>query len=220
MQRKIKVAVVDDQQLFKQGIVSLLSEYSDLKVLFEAADGKELLHILKTKKPDVILLDLEMPNMNGIDATVKIRELYPYIKIIILTMHNNEEFVLDLFKKGAHGYLLKNQEIDVVVDAIYTVMDKGIYLNPKISEKLASGLLKSNLLNEPLKAPSFSEKELRIIELICKGMTNKEMADDLALSVRTIDGHCERIFQKAGIKNRAGMAVYALKNRLVVKSFD
>lgn len=219
MKRKIKLAVVDDQHLFRKGIVSLLKEFEELSVLFEAENGQDMLDQLKTKAPDVVLMDLEMPVMNGIEATKALKERYPQIKIVILTMHNDEEFVADLLKKGAHGFLLKDQDIEVVVDAIYAVLEKGHYFNPSISEQLAKGLAKSSNASPSFNKPAFTERELEVISLMCKQLTNKEIADRLMASVRTIDRHRENILLKTGAKNRAGIVLYAMQHQLVSKDF-
>src|SRR5882757_3636233 len=115
----IKVAVVDDQQLFRSGVVSLLKDYEELKVIIEASNGRELMEQLKRQSPHVVLLDIEMPEMNGLEAAQLLKDKYPQIKVIILTMHNEEEFIFDLITKGAHGFLPKDKSVEEVVDAIY-----------------------------------------------------------------------------------------------------
>lgn len=219
MKNKIRVAVVDDQLLFRKGIISLLGEFDELTVSFEAESGNELMDKLKTHVIDVVLLDLEMPIMNGLEATKLMKEKYPQIKIIILTMHNDEEFVVELLQKGASGFLLKNQDIEIVVDAIYSVIETGFYYNSTISEKLAHGLVNGHQVSSILGQSKFTDNELKVIELVCKQNTNKQIAEILNLSVRTVDGYMERIFTKTGMKNRTGLVMYAVRNKLIVKGF-
>ncbi|MDP2384799.1 MAG: response regulator transcription factor [Bacteroidota bacterium] len=219
MKRQIKIAVVDDQHLFRKGIVSLLKEFNELHVVFEAEHGKDLLDKLKTEIPDVVLMDLEMPVLNGIETTKALKEKYPQIKIIILTMHNDEEFVADLLIKGAHGFLLKDQDIEIVADAIHAVIEKGHYFNASISEQLAKGLAKNIHTIPSFNKPTFTDRELEVMSLMCKQLTNKEIADRLLTSVRTIDRHRENLLLKMGVKNRAGIVLYAIQNNLVSKDF-
>jgi two-component system response regulator DegU len=210
--RIIKVALVDDQPLFRAGIHSLLKEFDDLHVVMEASNGKELLDLMKRQKPHVILLDIEMPEMNGVETTVHLKEKHPDVKVIILTMHNEEEFIFDLISKGAHGFLPKDKSVEEVVDAIYAVIEKGKYYNEEIMDVMVKG---SKGLVKSLQLSSLTEREIEIIKMICRQKSNKEIADIMGISARTIENYRTTILLKTGTKNLAGMVLYALKNKLI-----
>ena len=210
--RIIKVALVDDQQLFRAGINSLLKDYDDFQVMLEAVNGKDLIEKLKYQKPHVVLLDIEMAEMNGVETTVFLNQHYPEIKIIILTMSNDEEFIFDLISKGAHGFLQKDRSVEEVITALYSVIDKGKYYNEEITDILVKG---SKGLVKDLQLKSLTEREIEIIKMICKQKTTKEMADILKISVRTMENYRTAILDKTGAKNLAGVVLYALKNRII-----
>jgi DNA-binding NarL/FixJ family response regulator len=210
----IKIAVVDDHSLFRAGLVSLLKDFEELRVVMEASDGVELFEQLKSKAPHVVLLDIEMPGMNGIETTRLLRERFPSVKIIVITMHNEDEYIFELISKGAHGFIPKNKTVDEVVDAIYSVMETGKYYNEKIAAALAhgsQGLVKS--MNLPLW--ELTAKEIEVLKLVCKQKTNKEIADVLGIGTRTVETHRTSILHKTGTKNTAGLVIYALKRKLV-----
>jgi DNA-binding NarL/FixJ family response regulator len=221
---KINIAVVDDHDLFRSGIIALLKDYDDMNVVMQAGNGKEFLKQLNhavehTKQkqilPDVVLLDIQMPQMNGMETTVELQLAYPNMKIIILTMHNEEEFIFDLMNKGASGFLAKDKSVDMVVDAIYSVMEKGIYFNQQIIAAIVKGAqnkIKTPKLKEEI---NLSDRELEIIQLVCDQKTNKEIASLLELSSRTIESHRKAIAAKTSTKNTAGLVLYAIKNNLI-----
>jgi DNA-binding NarL/FixJ family response regulator len=215
MKKSIKLAVVDDQHLFRKGLISLIKEFEEIDIVIEASNGSELVEKLKTKKPAVVLLDLEMPVMDGIETTEFLQRKYPEIKILILTMHNEEEIILHLLEKGAHGFLLKDQPIETLVDAIYAVIENGYYFNDHISKVMVKGLVRTQKIKPNFHEVRLSEREIEVVKLICKEYTNKEIADKLFISVRTVDGHREKILQKTKAKNTVGIVMYAIKNNLL-----
>ncbi|MES2140921.1 MAG: response regulator transcription factor [Bacteroidota bacterium] len=215
MNLKKTIAVVDDQFLFRQGLISLLKEYDELDVIMEASNGKELLEKMKEKRPDVVLLDLEMPLMDGIETTIAIKNRYPKVKIIILTMHTDEEFIIHLLQKGASGFLPKDKDIEVVVDAIHSVIENGYYFDGHVSNTMLKGLVSSKKINPSFSNQYLSEREIAVVNLICKEYTNKEIADKLTISPRTVDTHRENILLKTGAKNTAGIVMYAVKYNLL-----
>lgn len=215
MKTKINLAVVDDQHLFRQGMVSLLKEFKELAVMMEASNGKELIAQLQHQMPDVILLDLEMPVMDGIETTETLKSKYPGVKIIVLTMHNEEEMIVHLIEKGVHGFLPKNEDIEIVVDAIYAVRESGYFFNEHVSKAMIRGLMNSKKIKPSFNPVKLLDKELEVIKLICKEYTNKEIAEILSLSNRTIDGYRERILKKIGAKNTVGIVMYAVKNGII-----
>jgi DNA-binding NarL/FixJ family response regulator len=214
MRFKKTIAVVDDEYLFRRGIISLLGEYKQVEVLFEADNGKDLLDKLKVRKPEVILLDVEMPVMDGVEATEKIRERYPDIKIIILTSSRSTELMYTLMEKGANAFLTKNTETKVITKAINEVIEKGFYFDYEISKALANGIIQKGKQKTPPSYNKLSNREMEVIRLICQQFTNREIADKLCLSPRTIDTYRESILEKTGCKNAVGVAIYAVKYKL------
>ncbi len=217
MSSKINIAVVDDQQLFRQGMISLLKEFKELNILFEAGNGEELMEKLRVKetKPDVILLDIEMPEMDGMEATTLLKLKYPEIKVVILTMHDEEEMIIHLIESGAHGFLPKNEDIEHVVDAIYAVHENGYYFNDKISRAMVNGLVSTKKIQPQFKATELSRRELEVLELICKEYTSSEIGEKVGLSARTVDNHRLNILKKIGARNTVGIVMYAMKKGLI-----
>jgi DNA-binding NarL/FixJ family response regulator len=217
---KINIAIVDDQQLFRQGMISLLREFKELNIVFEAANGEELMEKLKSKEPQpsVILLDIEMPVMDGFETAALLKQKYPDIRIIILTMHDEEQMIIHLVEVGAHGFLPKNEDIEHVVDAIYAVHENGYYFNDKISRAMVKGLVRTKKIQPKFKSPGLSERELEILELICKEFTSIEIGDKVGLSARTVDNHRLNILKKIGARNTVGMVMYALKKGLITEN--
>lgn len=215
--RPIKVAVVDDQQLFRQGLISLVKEYGDMEVVTESSNGYEFIESLKRRKPHVVLLDVEMPEMDGAEVTEYLNKKHPEIKIIILTMHDDDQLVFHLAKKGAHGFLLKDSDIETVADAVFMVIDGRTYFREDISDKLLGGMIRlSNTSSLPgLGDISLSDREREILKLICREHTTREISKMLAISTKTVEGHRERICQKINARNVAGMVKYAIKHNLL-----
>jgi DNA-binding NarL/FixJ family response regulator len=214
MKFKKTVAVVDDEFLFRKGLIKILSEYKHLEVIMESENGKDLTEKLKVRQPDVVLLDIEMPIMNGIETTEFIRKRYPHLKIIILTSYATKELMFSLVKKGANAFMSKNTEIKIIIKAIDQVVDKGFYFDYEISQAMATGIMELNKPKPEFTTPKLSNRELEVLKLICKEHTNREIADILCLSPRTIDTYRESIFQKTGSKNAVGVAFYAFKHKL------
>lgn len=215
MKLPIRLAVVDDHALFRKGLIALIKDFPEFEVVIEASNGEELLEQLKKKKVDVILLDLQMPIMDGIETTERLQGKSLETKIIIITMHNEEGFIHHLISKGANGFLLKNSDMEVVADAIYGVLENGYYFNDRISRAMVKGLIESKKIRPTFKEVSLSEREIEIIRLISKELTNKEISEKLIVSVRTIDGHKERILQKTKAKNSIGIVMYAVRHNLL-----
>ncbi len=214
---KINICVVDDQQLFRQGLISLLKENKQFNILFEAGNGQELFDTLKTKStlPDVILLDIEMPVLDGVETTIRLKTKYPEIKIIILTMHDEEEMIVHLIEKGAHGFLPKNEDIEHVVDAIYAVHQNGYFFNDRISKAMVKGLLNSKKIKPNFNDADLNERELEILRLLCKEHTSPEIGEKMHLSTKTIDNYRLSLIKKLGVKNSIGLVMYAVKKGLV-----
>ncbi len=220
MMRKIKLALCDDHNLFRVGMASILTQVPDFDLVLEAANGQELIDKIARKTPDVVLLDLQMPVLDGTATADFLRENHPLIKIVILTMHDEDRMVLHLLEKGVSGYLLKDADPGEVEKAIRKVMDDGVYLNDFVSRAM---LRKMTNTSTVVKQPStfynskvlLSEREKEVLKLICEGLSTAEISEKIFLSPRTVEGHRLRILEKTGTKNTAGMVAYAFKNNLV-----
>ncbi len=215
---RIRVAIADDHKIFRSGVINTLTPYENISVVFEAEDGEHLLQIMQEQQPDVILMDLKMPRMDGIQATVKVREKYPQVKVIILTMYEDDNFIVHLVENGANAYLLKNSEPEEIYEAICTTFDKGFYFNENVNLALLKKVLHKN--KQQFK-PTFknevqlSERELEVLKLICNEYTTQEIADQIFLSSRTVEGLRQKLLEKLSVKNTVGLVLYAFRNGLI-----
>lgn len=213
--KRIKIAIVDDQHLFRRGLKSLISEFNEMQVIMEAENGKDFIDQLGKKMPDVVMLDLEMPEMDGTQTLAYIKAKYPDMRVLILTMHNEQPIVAHLVEHGAHGFLLKNDGIETIIDAIHSVMDTGYYFDDRVSRALLTRLITGEKIKPKFNKVALSDREVQIIQMICDEYTNREIAEKLKLSVHTVEGHRELIREKINAKNTVGIVMYAVKNGLV-----
>lgn len=210
--KRISVALVDDHALFREGVTLLLSKVEGLELIYDASSGAGLLEKLKEQVPDVLLLDLDMPGMSGIDTFKIVHEEYPELKVLILTMHNETRMIAYLMELGVNGYLLKDTDRDELKKAIVTVYEQGMYYNKSTSEAMLQGLKRKNK-NPPKLGQKImlSRREQEVLNLIAEGMTNREIADKLFVSNRTVDGHRTNLLQKFEINNTAKLLMKALR---------
>ena len=214
--KKLDIVVTDDHKLFRKGMAALLSDLEVVNEIYEAGNGVELIELLEktVPRPELVLLDLNMPQMDGFTATQKIRRKFPGVKIIILTMEDDEQFILHLIDSGINGYLNKSAELDEVEMAIKKVMATDYYFPQEIS-----GLIYRNLKNfgkSKIKITvEFSEQEKQVLGLICRQKTTHEIAEDMNLSIRTIEGYRKKLLAKTGMRNIAGLVIYALKHKVI-----
>lgn len=208
----VRVIIADDHAIFRDGLKHALSSEENIKMVGEAADGKELVQLVVDHSPDVILTDIRMPVMDGISATKKILEICPEVSIIGLSMFDDEGHIVDMLEAGARGYLLKNADKIEIIEAINTVFQGELYYCKHTSFTLAK-MISSSKFNPHKKREKFefSERELEIIHLICEQLTNKEIAEKLYLSTRTVEGHRLKIQEKMHAKNTAGIVITAMK---------
>lgn len=213
---RIRYMVADDHSIFRQGLKLALNDDPALDFLGEAADGAELLAKLESINPDVVLLDLKMPRIDGIEATREIKQRYPQVKILILTMHDDEQFILHLLEIGAHGYLLKNVDADEIKLAMHAVYENGCYFSDHVSRIMLKTLVqKSKTTPQFKKEIVLNDRELDVLHLICEGLTAVEIGKQIYLSHRTVEGIRASIQEKIGVRNNAGLIMYAFKNGIV-----
>ena len=208
----IRVIVADDHEIFRDGFRALLKKQQDIELVAEAENGKELLELTQKFKPDVVITDIKMPKSDGIQATRILEEKYPHIGVIALSMFDEENLIVEMLEAGAKGYLLKNAAKDEIIEAIKTVFHNGTYYCHHTSNRLAQ-MIASSKFNpyRKSKTPNFNEKEIEIIQKICEGLSSRNIADTLHLSIRTIEGYREKIQEKMKVHNTAGIVVYAIK---------
>ena len=215
MKLPIKIAVVDDHALFRKGMIALLKDFKQLEVVIEAENGEDLLEQMKKKRVDVILLDIQMPKMDGIEATERLQYRGLDTKIIIITSHNEDGFIQHLLSKGANGFLLKNQDIEIVVDAIYGVLENGYFFNEKVSKAMVKVLVHNGQIKPLFKKTTLTERETEIVILMSREFTSKEIADKLGITFSTVNGHKERIVQKTKARNSVGIIMYAIRHSII-----
>jgi len=206
---KIHIAIIDDHTLFRNGVASLMGEFEELKVVFEAENGEQMQQMLTNHPaPHVILMDINMPVMNGYDAARWLRDKYPQIKILALSMFEDDKAVIRMIKSGASGYVLKESRPRDLLEAIKTIAEKGVYINDLVSGKLIRSVTTAD------DAPALTPKELEFLKLCCSELTYKEIADQMYVSPRTVDNYRESLFQKLNIKSRTGLVLYAIQNEI------
>jgi len=210
---KYKVAIVDDHKLFREGLKLLLSNINYIDSVIEAENGKVFLDNLDDSKPDIVLMDIDMPEIDGVEATQHAIRRFPDLKVVALSMYGDDAYYYKMIDAGAKGFLLKNSEFDQVKEAIKTVLDGSNYFSEELLYSLIKGF-KSNQ-KEWSNGEELSEREQEILYLICKGFSNIEIADKLFISKRTVDNHRANILFKTNTKNTASLVVYAIKNKLV-----
>lgn len=212
----IKIVIADDHEMFRDGFKLMLTKQPSIQLLGEAENGRELLQLTQSLQPDVVVTDIKMPIMDGIEATQKIKTLFPEMGIIGLSMFDEDDLIVDMLEAGAKGYLLKNAGKEHIVEAIKTVYDGDPYYCKTTSNKLTQMIAKSKYNPYTRKEKiEFTDREKEIIELISKEYSNKEIAEKLFLSIRTVEGHRLKIMEKTGVKNTVGLVVYAIKNNLL-----
>lgn len=207
----IKIAIAEDHELVRQGMVSLLKDEPRIEVVFAASNGQELIDQLPKSGVEVILLDLEMPTMNGYQALKAINERYENVRVIIISMFYADEFISESIGNGARGFLPKNCDIEKVVDAIHAVKDHGYYFDDKISRALLVKLLSQGQRESSFSKINLSKREIQIVELICEGKQNREIGEVLFISTRTVETHRKKIAQKTNAKNVAEVVIYAIR---------
>lgn len=211
---KIKIAIVDDHKLVSKALENMISFNPNFEVLLTCYNGQDLLDKLQKaqKMPDVILMDINMPIKNGIETTAIVSKLYPNLKVIALTMEDNESTIIKMLTAGAKGYLLKDMSPDILFDAIDIVHHKGIFYTDLVTQSLLK--IKTEEKQMLDLAETLKERELEFIKLACSELTYKEIAEKMFLSPRTIDGYRDSVFVKLNVKTRVGIVLFAIKHNL------
>lgn len=212
----LNVIIADDHALFRAGVKTALSLKKDIRIIGEADNGQQLLHLLKHLEPDVILLDIQMPVMDGITALPEIKKLYPGVRIVMLTMHNDQSMISRLMELGANAYLTKNSDSEIIYEAIRTCYTNEYYFNDLTNKALLDGLRTKR--NADTFAPAevkLSDKEKHILKLMCDEKSTKEIADLVALSPRTVEAIRDKLKSKTGVKSLAGLIMYAVKSGII-----
>ena len=210
----INILLVDDHKILRDGIRSLLKEYGDMEVVGEAANGRTALTLVNELSPDIVIMDISMPDLNGIDATRRINSEFQGVKVIALSMHYDKQFVSEIFKAGATGYLLKDSAFDELEKAIRIVMDGNTYINPQVGSLVVESLI-SQPTGQSHKAFSLlTEREREVLQLIAEGRSTKQIASDLHVSAKTIESHRRQVMGKLNIRNIAELTKYAIREGL------
>lgn len=214
----IRVAVAEDQALFREILVARLKEFEEIEIVCEATNGKELIEqIAQQQAPDIdiVLMDLNMPQMNGMDATKHLRNHYPAIKIIILSVYAEPQYIAAMVEQGVNGYIVKNALFSEVKDAIHNVHVNGFYFNQDVLKAMQTGMMLKKPKTLALdNADMLTLREKEVLQMICQEYTAAEIADKLFISKRTVDGHRNNLLLKTGCRNTAGLVLYAIKNNL------
>jgi DNA-binding NarL/FixJ family response regulator len=209
---KIKIIITDDHQLFRNGLKILLNSFPDFEVTGEASNGEEFLKLIQSVNADIALMDINMPEMDGIEATKRGLKLIPGINIIALSMYGEEDYYYRMVDAGAKGFLLKDSDIKEVREAILTVVKGGSYFS---QELLYHVIQKIKHREQESKAANLSKREKEILTKICEGLSNQEIADTLFISKRTVDKHRANLLGKTNSKNTASLILFAIKNKLI-----
>ncbi|MDQ0231443.1 response regulator transcription factor [Metabacillus malikii] len=220
---KTKIVIIDDHQLFREGVKRILDFEPSFEVVAEGDDGEEALEIVETHKPDVVIMDINMPKVNGVEATKQLIEANPETKVIILSIHDDENYVTHALKTGARGYLLKEMDADTLIDAVKVVADGGSYLHPRVTHNLvnefrrlatANGQASSQPLQPEIRRPLhiLTRRECEVLQMLADGKSNRGIGEALFISEKTVKNHVSNILQKMNVNDRTQAVVVAIKN--------
>ena len=213
MEKKVRVVIADDHEIFRKGLKNVLSRIKYVDLVGEAVNGKEVINIVKRKNIDIILMDIEMPEMNGIEATRRILTIRPDVKVVALTMFNDEQYIQDMLDAGASGFLLKSITKQILDKAIRTIAEGNNYYSDELFSfftKKVAGEKSSKDIELNL-----TKREKEILQLICEGLNNEEIAEKLSISERTVIGHKSNLLAKTNCKSTPSLISYSIKNHLV-----
>lgn len=210
----IRIVIADDHEIYRKGFEVLLKKNHEMKIIGEAYNGENLLELIAEKNPDVVITDIQMPVMDGVEACKRIKKLYKDLPVIALTTYNDENLIFDMLDAGAEGYLLKSTNTEELVKAINLVLNGGTYFHPDTYQKVKNMMAKKNQFFNA-KPIDFTDRENQIIMLTCKGLSSKQIGTHLNISSRTVEGHKTRIQEKIEGKSVVDIVVYAIKNKII-----
>lgn len=213
--KKLKICIVDDHKLFREGLKLLLSTQDFVRHIYEASSGKEFVENLPLMECDVVLMDIEMPEMNGIEATEKALHLRPGLKVIVLSMYGDEQYYYKMVDAGVKGFVLKSSGIEKVITAIHQVAAGENYFSEELLMNILNHMREGNKPETEIPDNEISERELEILYHVCLGLSNQEIADKLFISKRTVDKHRANLLSKTGCRNTAALVMYAIKNKMI-----
>ena len=209
----IKIMITDDHSMIREGLKNLLELDGDIEVIAEAVDGEDCLDKLLTVTPDVLLLDIDMPKMNGLEVLKKLKERKSKVKVLVLTVHNETEYLMKAVEIGINGYVLKDSESAELKKAIYAINDGENYIQPSLIPSLNSKMIEKN--EDEIKIESLTKRELQVLKELAIGKFNRDIAKEMEISERTVKNHISSIFKKLDVTDRTQAAVFAIKNDLI-----
>jgi two-component system response regulator NreC len=214
---KIRVLLVDDHGVVRSGLRMLLENEQDIEIVGEASGGLQAIELVKQQRPDIVLMDVQMSDMNGIDATREIKRLYPETAVLTLTMYENEQYLLEMLKAGASGYIPKRAAPDELVEAIHTVQQGNVFLYPTVANLLVQNYLdmQDAIVEEDEGVDLLTSREREVLVHIAEGLTNPEIAQKLYISAKTVDRHRENMMQKLNVHSRIDLVKFAIKSELI-----
>ncbi len=211
----IEIMIADDHRVFREGIVSILENAGEIRVIAQAQDGKDVMEKLKQLKPELILMDISMGGAGGIETTRLVRQQYPEIKILVLSMHSESSYIVKMLEAGASGYLLKDAGSGELINAIKAVAEGHTYFSSQVSATLVDQLVKGKKPADRKDGIPLTKREVEVLRLIAEEYSNSEIAEKLFISPRTVDTHRRNLLEKLEVKNTAGLVKYAIKHGLV-----
>jgi DNA-binding NarL/FixJ family response regulator len=214
----IKVVLVDDHMVLREGLKTLITAQPDMVVVGEAGEGEAALGQLELWRPDVVIMDISMPGMNGIQATEQIKQAYPDVKVLVLSVHDDTSYLRQMLTVGASGYILKHTAADALIQAIRTVAAGGLYLEPSLAEHVVDRYVRRPTAVTELLGAELSEREREVVQRVVQGFSNKDIATQLNLSVKTVETYRARALEKLGLTSRAALVRYALERGWLHKS--
>ncbi len=210
----IRIILADDHAILRHGLSKLIQQQSNMEVIAQAGDGHSIVDLTRELSPDVVVMDIGMPDLNGIDATMQIKRDFPKVNVIGLSMHSGKKFISEMLKAGALGYLLKDCAFEELISAINTVMEGKTYLSPSISEVIVENYVRPSNQEESSAFSTLSQREREVLQLLAEGKTTKQIGMTLHISSKTVEGHRLRIMSKLNIDNVASLTKYAIREGL------
>jgi len=207
----IKVVLVDDHMVLREGLKTLITAQPDMTVVGEAGGGEAALQQLEASRPDVVIMDISMPGMNGIQATEQLKLAYPEVKVLVLSVHDDTSYLRQMLTVGASGYILKHTAADALIQAIRTVAAGGLYLEPSLAEHVVGRYVRRPTAASELLGTELSEREREVVQRVVQGYSNRDIAAQLSLSVKTVETYRARALEKLGLTSRAALVRYALE---------